>query len=114
MSVKWIRWAACGLALASLAACGGGSGTSSLGGSGGSGSGSTPPPQTGNVSMMISDAPAQDWALIGVKVESIALVPQGGGSDVTVYSMSAASAPYVNLVQLDQLSELLGNVSVPA
>jgi len=63
--------------------------------------------------MMISDAPAQDWALVGVKVESIALVPQGGGGNVQVYTASAASAPYVNLVQLDQLSEILGNLSVP-
>jgi hypothetical protein len=111
MNVKWIQGAACGIALASLAACAGGSGGTDPGGSG---SGTSPPAQAGNVALMLSDAPAQDWAEVGVRVASIALVPQGGGSDVTVYSTSAASAPYVNLVELDQLSEILGNVSVPA
>jgi Domain of unknown function (DUF4382) len=111
MNVKWAHRVACGIALASLAACGSGSGSADPAGSGSS---AAPTAQAGNVALMVSDAPAQDWALVGVKVESIALVPQGGGSDVTVYSVSAASAPYVNLVELDQLSEILGNVSVPA
>jgi Domain of unknown function (DUF4382) len=110
MNVKWIQGVACGIALASLAGCGSGSGSTNPAGSG---SGSTPTAQVGNVALMVSDAPAQDWALVGVKVESIALVPQGGGSNVTVYSATAASAPYVNLVELDQLSEILGNASVP-
>jgi hypothetical protein len=88
-----------------LAACGGGSG--------GSGMASTAPAsQTGNVSMLMSDASSEDWATIGVKVLSIALVPQAGGSDVTVYT-APASAPMVNLAQLDQVAEILGNVSVP-
>jgi hypothetical protein len=43
---------------------------------------------------------------------SIALVPQGGGSAVTVWT-APTPAPYVNLEQLDQLGEILGNVSVP-
>src|SRR5579863_2538609 len=78
-----------------IAACGGG----------GSGGSSTAPPnqvaQTGNVSMVVSDASTEDWATIGVKVLSIALVPQGGGANVTVYTAPMA-APTVNLVQLDQ------------
>jgi len=106
MNDKWARWAACGIAFASLAACGGGSG-------GSTGGSAVSVAQNGNVAFMVSDAPAQDWALVGVKVESIALVPQGGGGDVIVYSVNAASAPYVNLVELDQLAEILGNVSVP-
>ncbi|HYL69939.1 MAG TPA: DUF4382 domain-containing protein, partial [Candidatus Dormibacteraeota bacterium] len=86
-----------------LAGCGGG----------GSGSGATSvTPMTGTVPMVISDASSDDWATIGVKVLSIALVPQGGGSTVTVYS-AASPAPYVNLEQLDQLGEILGNVTVP-
>ncbi|HYK25154.1 MAG TPA: DUF4382 domain-containing protein, partial [Steroidobacteraceae bacterium] len=111
MSIKWAQGITCGIALASLAGCGGGSGGADPAGSG---SNVTSTTQVGNVAFMVSDAPAQDWALVGVKVESIALVPQGGGSNVTVYSASPASAPYVNLVELDQLSEILGNVSVPA
>ncbi len=107
MHLKWVCRLATGAALASLAACGG---------SGDSGSDSIAndtAAQTGNVSMLVSDAPTDDWALVGVRVESIALVPQGGGASVTVYSVDAASAPYVNLVELDQLSEILGNVPVP-
>ncbi|HTX25220.1 MAG TPA: DUF4382 domain-containing protein [Steroidobacteraceae bacterium] len=116
MTFKWTSvtraraWTPCVVALACLAGCGGGSSADS------SGSGVTQTDQTqqtGTVSMLVSDAPSDDWALVGVKIESIALVPQGGGANVTVYSVNAASAPYVNLVQLDQLSEILGNVVVP-
>jgi hypothetical protein len=62
--------------------------------------------------VVISDASSEDWATIGVKVLSIALVPQGGGSSVTVWT-APTPAPYVNLEQLDQLGEILGNVMVP-
>jgi hypothetical protein len=61
---------------------------------------------------MLSDASTEDWATIGVKVLSIALVPQGGGAHVVVYT-APSPAPMVNLVQLDQLAEILGNASVP-
>jgi hypothetical protein len=98
-----------GIAAALLAACGGG-------GSSGSNNAITPTspsqPQSANLSMLISDASTDDWATIGVKVLSIALVPQGGGANVTVY-MAPTPAPIVNLVQLDQIAELLGNTSVP-
>ncbi len=69
--------------------------------------------QNGTVSVIISDGPTEDWATIGVKVLSISLAPQGGGSKIIVYTASNP-APYVNLLQLDQLNEILGNVSVPA
>jgi hypothetical protein len=68
--------------------------------------------QNGTVNMMVSDGATEDWATIGVKVLSIALVPQGGGSAVNVYT-APNPAPIINLVQLDQLSEILGNLSVP-
>ena len=87
-----------------LAACGGGGG--------GSGSASTPAQSMAAMPLTISDAPSDDWACVGVQLLSIALVPAGGGTPVTVWS-APAQAPYVNLVQLDQLGELLGNVSVP-
>ncbi len=100
------RFALVGAAAALMSACGGGS----------SGTGSTPTPippvQTGNVAMIVSDASAEDWATIGVKVLSIALVPQGGGSNVTVYT-APSTPPVINLAQLDQLGELLGNSIVP-
>ena len=94
----------CGAALASLTACGGG---------GGSGTGSTMAASaTGTVPLVVSDASSEDWATIGVKILSIALTPQGGGSPVTVYT-AASPAPMINLAQLDQIGEILGNVSVP-
>src|SRR5437868_7617955 len=91
----------------SLIACGGGS-------SGGTGSAavSAGGAQTANVPVVVSDASSEDWATIGVKVLSISLTPQGGGTPVTVYT-AAASAPMVNLEELDQLGEILGNVSIP-
>jgi len=71
-----------------------------------------PQPQNGTVTLSISDSSTEDWATIGVKVLSISLTPQGGGSDVTVFT-APSPAPFVNLLQLDQLSEILGNVSIP-
>lgn len=68
---------------------------------------------SGSVSLSISDDPTEDWATIGVKVESVALVPAGGGSNVTIYSAPSSGAPALNLVQLDGLSEILGGFSVP-
>ncbi len=47
----------------------------------------------------------------------ITLTPQGGGTPVTIYtapSTSTEPAPLLNLVQLDQLSELIGTLQVPA
>lgn len=86
-----------------VSACGGGAGTSS----------STPTAaQTANVSMLVSDASTEDWATIGAKIMSIALVSQAGGAPVTVYT-APTPAPTVNLAQLDQIAEILGNVPVP-
>lgn len=74
----------------------------------------TQTPQTGTVTTMISDGATEDWATIGVKVLSVELVPQGGGTPVTVYT-APSTPPMINLVQLDQLSEILGNnASIPA
>jgi hypothetical protein len=106
--VDSVKRAACGalgtgLAL-TLAACGGG-------GSGSMSSG-TSAPQTGSVPLVMSDASSDDWATIGVRILSIALIPQGGGNPVTVYS-APTPAPMVNLEQLDQIGEILGNVTVP-
>jgi hypothetical protein len=94
-----------------IAACGGGgSGSSAMTSAPAA---TAPVAQTGNVSMLLSDASTEDWATIGVKVLSIALVPQGGGGNVIVYT-APAMVPTVNLVELDQIAEILGNVTVPA
>ena len=101
MNMKLLHSLLCGISISTLAACGGGGGDAM--------SGAT---QTGNVSMMVSDDSSEDWATIGVKVLSVALVPQGGGANVTVYT-APATPPLINLAELDQISEILGNVSVP-
>jgi hypothetical protein len=86
--------------------------------SGGGSSGSATMPsssntsQSGNVAMLVSDASSEDWATIGVKIVSIALIPQGGGANVPVYT-APTPVPTTNLVELDQIAELLGNVAVP-
>jgi len=107
------RVLALSVAAALITGCGGGGGDSSGATSGTSTSTSTTTTtQSANVPLLISDASTEDWATIGVKVLSIALVPQGGGSNVVVYT-APSPAPTVNLVQLDQIAEILGNVSVP-
>jgi len=83
-------------------------GTSVMGNSGGGGSTST-----GSVNMMVSDASTEDWATIGVKILSISLVPQGGGTPVNVFT-AGSTVPTINLVELDQLGDLLGTLQVPA
>jgi hypothetical protein len=102
--MKWatLRYAACSALLAALAGCGSSS----------DGNDMTPTQQMGTLPLIVSDATSDDWATIGVNVTSIALIPQGGGSNVTVYTATSGTS-YVNLEQLDQLGEILGNVSVP-
>jgi hypothetical protein len=110
MNSQFSRWMM-GLAVIAMplftAGCGGGSSSTS--------SPSTPQTaqQNGSVNMMVSDASTEDWATIGVKVLAIALVPQGGGTPVTIYT-APSTAPTINLVQLDQLSDILGTASVAA
>jgi hypothetical protein len=109
--MQFQKWSSGFLSLALVALLGGcGSGSSS---STGGNPNPTPQTQNGTVSLMVSDASTEDWAGINVKVLSISLIPQGGGSDVTVYT-APNPAPALNLVQLDQLGEILGNVMVPA
>jgi hypothetical protein len=100
------RLAIISLASAVLAACGGGSGGSAS-------NVSAPSAQTANVSMLVSDASTEDWSMIGVEILSIALVPQGGGANVTVYT-APATPPLTNLVQLDNLAEILSSGTIPA
>src|SRR5580692_11378387 len=98
------------LAASILAACGGGG---SSGSAGSSTSSQSSAPQNATLAVMVSDASSEDWATIGVKILSIALIPQGSGSSVTVYT-APTPVPVTNLVMLDQLDEILGNVTIPA
>ena len=102
-SVSFIhRWAPIAAAATLVAACGGG-------GYGGAPVGTL----SANVPVVVSDASSEDWSTIGVKVLQIALMPQGGGANVVVYT-APNPAPVVNLAQLDALGELIANASVPA
>jgi hypothetical protein len=85
----------------SLLACGGGS-------SGNSASAT----QNGDVNMVLSDDPTQDWATIGIKVLSVTLTPQGGGTPLAIYAAPSSGVPSINLVQLDQLGEIIGNAQI--
>ncbi|HEY1890085.1 MAG TPA: DUF4382 domain-containing protein [Steroidobacteraceae bacterium] len=107
MTPKLLRAAVCAALIGSLTACGGGGSSDPS-----TGVGISPPPQTGQMAMIISDAASDDWATVAVKIMSIALMPQGGGSPVTVYT-APATPPLVNLEELDQIGEVLGNVPVP-
>lgn len=107
MNIKPLRVLA-GIGIASLLfaiACGGGSSSSSTP--------NTPTSTNGTIHTVVSDDPTQDWATVGVKVLSVALVPTGGGTPVTIYT-APSPAPTINLLQLDQLGEIIGNASVPA
>ena len=82
------------VAALTLIACGcGGSNSSNA---------SNPGSSTGQLSMLVSDDPTNDWAIVGVKVLSISLKPQGGGTPVVVFT-APTPAPTINLVELDQL-----------
>jgi hypothetical protein len=87
-----------------LSACGGG-------GSASSGNSSPPPPQTANLQLLVSDAASDDWATIGVQLQSVALVPSDGSGNVTIWTASTATP--LNLVELDNLADIIGSVSVP-
>lgn len=109
MNAKSSRLLLAGAISAILAGCGGGS--TGSGSSGGGGSTSTTTPQSSNMSVLVSDASTEDWAMIGVKILSIALVPQGGGPNVVVYT-APSPVPVTNLVNLDNLSDVLGNATI--
>src|ERR1700728_2284985 len=112
MDTSKLNYAVCGAIVAALTACGGGSSDSGSPLTSGSSGSTTSTPQTANVPMVISDASSEDWATIGVRILSIALIPQGGGSNVTVYT-APSPAPFTNLTMLDQLDELIGNATIP-
>ena len=106
-----------GAIASALAACGGGgtgsSATNSITTPISTPASPIPAVKDTSVSVLLSDASTEDWSTIGVKVLSITLLPHSGAPGVTVYTAPAV-VPVVNLVQLDQLGELLGNATVPA
>ena len=107
MKLNVLQRAVAGVLVASLAACGGGGG--------GSASVAPPPvtPQMVATPMLVSDASNEDWSMVGVKILSIALVPQGGGANVDVCTPSSPVG-FTNLVALDNLSDVVCNPPVQA
>jgi hypothetical protein len=102
-----VRLALLGALIVGVAACGSGSGSDMSS----SASTSSTTPSSAQMSVMMSDASSDDWSLIGVKIQSIALVAQDGTA-VTVYS--PAQPVMVNLVQLDNIRDILNDATVPA
>lgn len=75
-------------------------------------SSSTPPGSTNaSVALNLSDDATEDWATIGIKIQSIAFNPKGGGTPVTVYT-APSPTPTTNLIQLNELVELLSGAQV--
>ncbi len=73
----------------------------------------TPMPQNGTVSVIVSDDSTDDWATIGAR--SLIDFADPAGRRHTCNGLRAPSpAPYINLLQLDQLGEILGNTTIPA
>ena len=105
MHLNLLRAAVCAALVTSLSACGGGSSAMDP-------SSDSTPTQMSSMPVLISDASSDDWAMVAVRIVSIALIPQGGGAPVTVY-MGGSAPPMVNLEELDQIGELLGNATVP-
>jgi hypothetical protein len=104
MRTKILSASIASVLLAGLAGCGGGGGAATTP--------VTPPPMA-SAPLLVSDASSEDWALIGVKILSISLIPQGGGSPVVAYT-AASPAPVTNLAALDNLSDLIADASIPA
>ena len=92
--------------LALILACGGGGTEASLT--------QTPAPPA-PVSFLVTDAPTDDWSNIGVIIRKATLIPVGAtlAQGVTVYDGSGDTTT-LNLVDLDELSELLGTAQIPA
>jgi hypothetical protein len=89
---------------AALAGCGGG------GGGGGGGSGGTPAnPSEGDVAVMVTDAPADDIAVLDVEVLSVNLVRADG---LQVAALPAKAR--VDFADLVSVSELISLARVPA
>lgn len=81
-------------------------------------------PANGTVHLVFSDDPTDNWSMIGFKVlnvslmqtttvqKSIASAATGTEKKVVSIYTAPSPAPTLNLIQLDQLGELMGSVSV--
>jgi len=72
---------------------------------------------TGKVALIITDAPSDQWAELGVIIRSVSIGAYGGPAGSTVpptqiYDGSQDTVP-INLVDLDSLGALLGKATIP-
>lgn len=81
----------------------------------GSGAGDTPAPtshaQVSIPLMLAADGSSSNWAKVAVRILNVSLTQQGGGAPITIYT-APASAPAINLEQLDHISQLVAEVPV--
>lgn len=129
--MRTIRLAVLGVLAAALAGCGGGgsgaagdthavsaapaSSSTGTAAAAGSGPGSAPAASHAEATvplMLASDGASRNWAKVAVRILDVSLTPVGGAAPLSVYTASA-SAPPINLEQLDRISQLLGTVSIP-
>ena len=99
-------------ALTLMLACGGSSGSTPTA----SALSTTPvTPSTGQVSLLVTDAPSDSWADIGVIIRGIWLVPKGSAESAAVLAYDGSkSTTQTNLVQLDQVAQLLKSATIAA
>jgi hypothetical protein len=91
-----------------ITSCSGTPGTSSV----------TPPVSstvTAPLSVLITDAPSDDWQQVSVQLKSISLRSQADQSYVQVWSppAGAATPPTVNLVDLNGVAQFLNQATIP-
>ena len=70
----------------------------------------------GQVQVVVTDAPADEWAHVWVKVTKVTLVKADGTTEVVAFDASTAgnsNAGKVDLVHLDSVGELLASAQVP-
>lgn len=87
--------------LALLTACGG-SGSSSPAG--------VVSPPTGTASVLVTDAPSDDWSTLQVQVTKVTLVHQ---EDHTKEEIAFSGNATINLVDMDSIGELLATAQIP-
>lgn len=62
--------------------------------------------------LLAAGGASRNWAKVAIRILTVALTPQNGAAPVTVYA-APASAPPINLEQLDHISQLLGSMTLP-
>ena len=98
-------------ALTLMLACSGSSGSTPAGGL----TANPVTPASGQVTLLVTDAPSDSWADIGVIIRGIWLVPKGAAESAAVLAYDGSkSTTQTNLVQLDNVAQLLKSATIAA